>query len=146
MGKAQEIDCVVMERVTPVTDIIFKEIPFAGSLANTMLGRFPYDASLDEQQEYVDKIAMNLNEIRNCIAESVHEFNMLNQSKKWVDFKLDNVGKDGNEKVVLLDEESGVVNSSDVQVIRNIEDWGINGQYSVFNTLRLNAENQKKLK
>ena len=53
-----------MERVTPIPQHIFGELPFAGSLANTGLRRDQYAADENEQDIYIRAVSEKLNGIR----------------------------------------------------------------------------------
>ena len=141
--------CDVMERVTPIPQHIFGELPFAGSLANTGLRRDQYAADENEQDIYIRAVSEKLNGIRRKLAEAVHNFSLKNPGTVWYDFKFDNVGLDASGDVLLLDRESGVHSGpvlSTIQVLENIEDWGINGQYTLTNVLTLSKTKQTELR
>jgi len=136
--------CIVMEKVTPVITHIFEDLLFKDKLAHTTIGRPRYNPKQEEIQAYIDQVK-KLNDIRMEIAKAVHNFHLENPGKAWLDFKLDNVGLYDDRRAVLLDEESGIV-SSTTQVLPNIENWGVNGQYCLLNLIKLDDENQKLLK
>lgn len=146
-----EMECEVMQRVLPINTYLFDGLSFANRLANTVQGRPVYkNVPVDEQSLYVDRVSSRLNEIRSHIARVVYEFSDKNIGKVWQDFKLDNVGiamdEHGQISAVLIDREGIGTSSNRLQILQNIEDWGVNGQYNLFNVLELNNDHSSELR
>lgn len=146
-----EMECEVMQRVLPINTYLFDGLSFANRLANTVQGRPVYtNVPVEEQSLYVDTVSRRLNEIRSHIARVVYEFSDKNIDKVWRDFKLDNVGiamdEHGQKSAVLIDREGIATSSNGLQILPNIEDWGVNGQYNLFNVLELNDDYRSKLR